>query len=101
MTRIYISQDAASLGLGASRIARTVAETASELGQAIGIVRTGSRGLFWLEPLVEVETPEGRIGYGPLRPDDVAGLFEADFLAGGDHPLRIGGDRVGQHLDGY
>ncbi|RDI58826.1 formate dehydrogenase beta subunit [Microvirga subterranea] len=90
MTRIYISQDAASLALGASRIARAVAETASTLGQPIGIVRTGSRGLFWLEPLIEVETPEGRIGYGPLRPDDVASLFEADFLAGGDHPLRIG-----------
>ncbi len=90
MTRIYISQDAASLGLGASGIAHAVAETASRLGQPIGIVRTGSRGLFWLEPLIEVETPEGRIGYGPLRPDDVASLFEAGFLAGGDHPLRIG-----------
>lgn len=90
MTRLYISQDAASLALGTSRIARTIAATASRQGHAIEIVRTGSRGLFWLEPLVEVETPEGRIAYGPLRPSDIEGLFDADFLTGGDHPLRIG-----------
>lgn len=90
MTRIYISQDAASLALGASRIARMIVETVTRLGHTVEIVRTGSRGLFWLEPLVEIETPEGRIAYGPLRSNDVAGLFEAGFLTGGNHPLRIG-----------
>ena len=90
MTRIFISQDAASIALGAHRIASNVAETAARRNIALDIVRTGSRGLFWLEPLVEVETPEGRIAYGPLKPDDVAGLFDAGFLTGGDHPLRIG-----------
>ncbi len=53
-------------------------------------MRNGSRGLFWLEPLVEVETAAGRIAYGPLRAQDVAGLFEADFLHGGAHALRLG-----------
>lgn len=90
MTRIFISQDAASIALGANRIARTVAEAAAPQNIALDIVRTGSRGLFWLEPLVEVETPKGRIAYGPLRPDDVAGLFDSGFLTGSDHPLRIG-----------
>jgi formate dehydrogenase iron-sulfur subunit len=90
MTRIFISQDAASISLGAHRIARSVAEAAAQQNIVLDIVRTGSRGLFWLEPLVEVETPEGRIAYGPLQLDDIAGLFEAGFLTGGDHPLRIG-----------
>jgi formate dehydrogenase iron-sulfur subunit len=53
-------------------------------------VRTGSRGLFWLEPLIEVETAAGRIGYGPVAPDEVARLFEAGFLTGGLHPKALG-----------
>ncbi len=90
MTRIFISQDAASLALGSSRLARAIADHAAQQGIAVEIVRTGSRGLFWLEPLVEVETAEGRIAYGPIQPPDMAGLFDANFLTGGDHPLRLG-----------
>ncbi len=54
------------------------------------IVRTGSRGLYWLEPMVEIATPQGRIAYGPVDPGDVAGLLAAGLLEGGAHPLRIG-----------
>jgi formate dehydrogenase iron-sulfur subunit len=90
MTRIFISQDAASLALGSSRLARAIADHAAQQGIAVEVVRTGSRGLFWLEPLVEVETAEGRIAYGPIQPPDMAGLFDANFLSGGDHPLRLG-----------
>jgi formate dehydrogenase iron-sulfur subunit len=90
MTRIFISQDAASLALGSSRLARAIADLAAQQGIAVEVVRTGSRGLFWLEPLVEVDTAEGRIAYGPIQPPDIAGLFDANFLSGGDHPLRIG-----------
>jgi formate dehydrogenase iron-sulfur subunit len=90
MTQVFISQDAASLALGSSRLARAIAGHAAQQDLALDIVRTGSRGLFWLEPLVEVETAEGRIAYGPIQPPDLAGLFEANLLSGGDHPLRIG-----------
>jgi formate dehydrogenase iron-sulfur subunit len=90
MTRIFISQDAASVAVGASRVARAIAEIAFQQGVDVDIVRTGSRGLFWLEPLVEVETPEGRIAYGPLQSGDAASLFKARFLAGGDHPACLG-----------
>ena len=90
MTRIFISQDAASLALGSSRLARAIADLAARQGIAVEVVRTGSRGLFWLEPLVEVDTARGRIAYGPIQPPDIAGLFDANFLSGGDHPLRIG-----------
>ncbi|MEZ0168516.1 hypothetical protein [Microvirga sp. TS319] len=61
MTRVFISADAASLALGSRRIAALLVEEASRRGIALEIVSTGSRGLFWLEPLVEVETAEGRI----------------------------------------
>jgi formate dehydrogenase iron-sulfur subunit len=61
-----------------------------QAGEGVQIVRTGSRGMTWLEPLVEVETPEGRIAYGPVTPADVAGLLAAGLLSGADHPLRIG-----------
>ncbi len=59
-------------------------------GVALDLVRNGSRGLFWLEPLVEVATPEGRIAYGPVMPEDVPALLDAGLLQGGAHPLRLG-----------
>ncbi|HHX81934.1 MAG TPA: formate dehydrogenase, partial [Pseudomonadaceae bacterium] len=56
----------------------------------IEIVRNGSRGACFLEPLVEVETAQGRVGYGPVELDDIADLFDADFLSGGKHKLALG-----------
>jgi formate dehydrogenase iron-sulfur subunit len=73
--------------MGAGEVADAVA---ARLPAGTSLVRNGSRGLYWLEPLVEVETPQGRIAYGPVTPDDVESLFAADFLAGGEHPLRLG-----------
>jgi formate dehydrogenase iron-sulfur subunit len=90
MTRVFISKDSAALAVGAEATAGAIAAEAARLGEAVEIVRTGSRGLFWLEPAVEVETARGRIAYGPATAKDVPGLFAAGFLAGGDHPLRLG-----------
>ncbi|MFV3076028.1 formate dehydrogenase beta subunit [Niveispirillum fermenti] len=87
MTRIFIPQDVAALAVGAEKVAKAIA---AQAGDGITIVRTGSRGLFWLEPLVEVETPAGRIAYGPVTPADVPGLFAAGFLTGATHPLCLG-----------
>jgi formate dehydrogenase iron-sulfur subunit len=56
----------------------------------VAIIRTGSRGLYWLEPMIEIETEEGRIAYGPVTAADVAGLLDSGFLTGGEHPLRLG-----------
>lgn len=50
-------------------------------------MRNGSRGLFWLEPLVEVATPQGRVAYGPVAPEDVPGLLDAGLAQGEEHPL--------------
>ena len=83
MTRVFISKDAASLALGADAVAVALAPHAT-------VVRTGSRGMMWLEPLVEVETAAGRIAYGPVEAADVAGLLAAGMLEGGAHRLRQG-----------
>jgi formate dehydrogenase iron-sulfur subunit len=90
MMRIYLPQDAAALALGAEAVLRALRAEASRRGLALEVVRTGTRGAVWLEPLLEVATPQGRIGYGPVKAGDVAGLFEAGLPEGGAHPLRIG-----------
>ena len=76
--RVFISGDMASVALGADAVADAFAEAGRE------VVRTGSRGLFSIEPLVEVETETGRVGYGPVGPGDVAAIL------GGTHPARLG-----------
>ena len=88
--RIFVPVDAAAQSVGANEVAAAIAREAAQRGIAIELVRNGSRGMFWLEPLVEVETATGRMAYGPVAPDDVASLFDAGFLAGGTHPLGHG-----------
>ncbi len=81
--RIFVPRDAAALALGADAVAAALAPHAT-------VVRTGSRGLFWLEPMIEVETPGGRIAYGPVAAADIPGLLSAGVLTGGAHALRLG-----------
>lgn len=89
--RIYVPADSAALALGAHDVARAIASEAARRGIAIELVRNGTRGLLYLEPLVEVDTPAGRIGFGPVDASDVAALFDAGFHAGdSSHPLAHG-----------
>ncbi|MPT49350.1 MAG: formate dehydrogenase beta subunit [Sphingobium sp.] len=76
--KVYISRDMASVALGADDVARAFADAGCD------VVRTGSRGLFNIEPLVEVETAQGRIGYGPVCADDVTTVLD------GSHANRLG-----------
>ena len=87
---VYVPRDSTALALGADEVCAAIRAEAQRVGAEVRIVRNGSRGMFWLEPLVEVATPQGRIGYGPVEPGDVAGLFAAGFLDGGAHPLAHG-----------
>lgn len=89
-TLIYVPRDAAALAMDADAVAAAIELAADERGLAVQVVRNGSRGLLWLEPLVEIATPEGRLAYGPVQPEDVPALFDAGWLAGGEHPLRLG-----------
>jgi formate dehydrogenase iron-sulfur subunit len=88
--RIYVPSDSAALSVGAEEVARAVAQEAHRRGVDIAMVRNGSRGLFWLEPLVEVETEQGRVGYGPIDASEVASLFAAGFIKGAPHPKALG-----------
>lgn len=87
---IYVPRDSTAIALGANAVAHAIAAEAAKRQIAIKLVRNGSRGIFWLEPLVEVATAAGRIAYGPVMPEDVASLFDADFLHGGAHALAQG-----------
>ncbi len=64
--RVFVSADSSALSVGADLVADAIRDEARRRGLDIELVRTGSRGLFWLEPLVEVETAAGRVGYGPV-----------------------------------
>ncbi|MGP8035495.1 MAG: formate dehydrogenase beta subunit [Steroidobacteraceae bacterium] len=88
--RVYVPGDAAATSIGADEVARATAQEAARRGAAIDLVRNGSRGACWLEPLVEISTAAGRLAYGPVTVADVPGLFAADFLEGGKHPLLLG-----------
>jgi formate dehydrogenase iron-sulfur subunit len=90
MTKVFVPRDAAALSMGAEAVAATISREAAARGAHVEVIRNGSRGMFWLEPLVEVETAQGRIAYGPVQPDDVADLFESGWLDGGQSELCLG-----------
>lgn len=82
---VYVPRDAAAKSVGADAVAAALAEQ-----PGVRVVRNGSRGMLWLEPLIEVEANDGRVAYGPVHASDVPGLIGAGLLTGGDHPLRLG-----------
>src|SRR5579885_2505318 len=87
---VYVPRDAGALSLGAGEVAHAIAREATARGIELELVRNGSRGAYWLEPLVEVATARGRVAYGPVSVGAVSSLFDADFLSGGAHPLSLG-----------
>jgi formate dehydrogenase iron-sulfur subunit len=88
--KVFVPIDAAACGVGANETAAAIAAEAQRRGVDLEIVRNGSRGLLWLEPLVEVATASGRTAYGPVSASDVASLFDADFTQGKSHALAHG-----------
>jgi formate dehydrogenase iron-sulfur subunit len=88
--KVYIPGDASALSVGADAVASAIAEEARRRNLDVSVVRNGSRGLFWLEPLVEIETAAGRVAYGPIEAADVASLFDAHFLSGRRHAKALG-----------
>jgi len=88
--KIYVPCDAAALSVGADAVAAAIIAEAARRGMDITLVRNGSRGLLWAEPLVEVDVRGRRIAYGRVTPESVPGLFDAGFLDGAAHPLGLG-----------
>ena len=88
--RVFIPRDAGAVAVGADEVAAVFESLTRQHGGDVTIVRTGSRGLYWLEPMVEVATPSGRVAYGPVTAADVPALLDAGMLDGKPHPLRLG-----------
>jgi len=89
-TRVYVPCDSGALALGAERVAGAIAAAAAQRGADIDLIRNGSRGLYWLEPMVEVETGAGRTCYGPVQPGDIPTLFDEGLLQGEAQTLGLG-----------
>ena len=87
--RIFVPRDAGAIAVGADDVVIALERAAEKRGLPIEIVRNGSRGLYWLEPMVEVATVKGRVAYGPVTPADVPSLFDA-MAGNGPHALRLG-----------
>jgi len=90
VTTVYVPRDSAALSLGADEVAAKLKEAAASIDRPIRVVRNGSHGMLWLEPLVEVVTERGRVGYGPVEPEAVGDLVAAGLLDGADHELCQG-----------
>lgn len=88
--RIFVPRETTAVSLGADQVAEAIAAEASYRNLDVEIVRNGSRGACFLEPLVEVKAGNDRTAYGPVNPEDVASLFDAGFLEGGKHALGLG-----------
>lgn len=84
--KLFVPRDSAALAVGADEVADAL--QAAARGNDVEIVRTGSRGLYWLEPMVEIETPRGRVAYGPVEAGDAASIV-ADG-GKGTHKLCLG-----------
>jgi formate dehydrogenase iron-sulfur subunit len=89
-TTIYVPRDSSAVSMGADDVASALSFEADKLGVEVRIVRNGSRGLYWLEPMIEVETSAGRVAYGPVQANDAASFFEPASLLSGEHRLRLG-----------
>ncbi|WP_188478323.1 formate dehydrogenase beta subunit [Primorskyibacter flagellatus] len=73
---IYLSCDSAAKSLGAEQVAKAITQEAEARGLSVDLIRTGSRGMVWLEPLVEIDRGAGRIAHGPVTPDMVPALLD-------------------------
>ena len=88
--KVFVPRDSAALAVGAAEVAAALLHEASKLGLRIELVRNSSRGMFSLETLVEVQTEQGRMAYGPVHEEDVKPLLAAGMLQGAAHALCLG-----------
>jgi len=95
---VFVPLDAAARSVGADEVAEAIALQATARGREVHLVRNGSRGMLWLEPLVEVSTPRGRVAYGPVDTRGVCELLDAGMLDGAPNGLCLGRTEEIPHL---
>ncbi len=89
-TKIYVPRETAAVSVGADEVALAITQVVKKNGMDIELIRNGSWGATWLEPLLEVEVDGIRIAYGNVSAADIASMFDADLLSGGKHERRLG-----------
>ena len=90
MTKVFVPLDSAALSMGANEVAQAISDHAAKAGLDVTVVRNGSRGMLWLEPLIEVETQAGRVGYANVSADQIPELIAAGFLSASAHDSCLG-----------
>ena len=95
MINIFVPQDTTALALGSDEIASLLTESISSRGLDVKLIRNGSRGMFWLEPLLEIEFEGDRFGFGPITMSDVPSIIDVLEDSHSDlkniaHPLFLG-----------
>ncbi|MGI9296101.1 MAG: formate dehydrogenase beta subunit [Pseudomonadales bacterium] len=87
---IYVAADTTARSVGADAVAAAVESFAASNGITIELRRPGSCGLYWLEPMLEVSTEQGRVAYGPVTPADVNSIMAADGSVSAEHSTYLG-----------
>ncbi len=90
MARVYVPKDTTACALGADAVAAAIEAEAKARDLDITVVRNGSRGMFWMEPFVEIDSERGRLGFSSVSTSDVQALFDTGFPNTGDSPLCVG-----------
>ncbi|MCP2023277.1 UNVERIFIED_ORG: formate dehydrogenase iron-sulfur subunit [Pseudomonas reinekei] len=90
MPTLYLPCDSLARAVGADEVSTAVITQAKERNLPLELQRTSSRGLYWLEPLLEMDTAQGRIGFGPLTADDVPSVLDSLKDEPSKHPLALG-----------
>ena len=88
--KLYIPLDSAAVSLGADEVAKAMSKAAESRRLNLKIIRTGSRGMHWLEPLVEIDREGRRFAFGPVQPQDAKNLVDAISKQKYDHDKSLG-----------
>ena len=90
MLKVHVPGDSVARAVGADQVVEALQREVERRNVQLDIRRTSSRGLYWLEPLLECDSEQGRQGFGPVTPQDVPGLLDAMIGAEADHRLALG-----------
>ena len=88
MIKVFVPIDDAACSVGANEVAQELETQAKSRNIEIELIRNGSRGMLWLEPLVEVEIENKRYGFANIDETKVKELFDTNFLTDKSHKLR-------------
>ena len=91
MPKLFVPQDTTAVAVGAEQVAVAFQAAIDTTDSSYSVVRNGSRGAFWLEPMVEVECGDQRATFGPVTANDASSILACCELGHPDrHALYLG-----------